>query len=251
MTRAPRRPLSWLWLGTVPYRDAWRLQGSLAALRAEDRIDDCLLLLEHPAVYTVGRNLEPDHLRGTPERLVALGADYVEVDRGGSVTFHGPGQLVGYPIGRLNELFPMAGAPGSPRRGDVIRYVRALEHALQATAAHFGVAAGSRPPFTGLWAGDRKLAAIGVKLAAGGVTTHGIGLNVTTDLCWFEHIVPCGISDLGVGSLSGEGAAGLSPERVAPVFAADLARTMGRDVTSGQRDLLNAVENVAFQPSSA
>jgi lipoyl(octanoyl) transferase len=240
--------LQWVWLGTVPYRDAWALQRALAAARAAGGIGDCLLLLEHPPVYTAGRNTEPGHLCGPPDRLSALGADVIEVDRGGSVTFHGPGQMVGYPILKLDEVLPI---PGTPQRGDVIRYVRALEDALQATAARFGVRCGARPPYTGVWAGDRKLAAIGVKLAAGGITTHGVALNVSTDLSWFDHIVPCGIPGLGVGSLAGEGAPAPLVEDVATAFAPELAGTLHRSVTPAQRDVLKFVENGRLQPIPA
>jgi len=213
-------------MGMVPYAEAWALQRALAAHRASGALTDTLLLLEHPPVYTAGRNTQPAHLRGSVERLRNLGADFHEVDRGGSVTFHGPGQLVAYPIVCLREVFAV---PGAPAQGDVVRYLRALEQALVLCAAELGVAAGPRPPFTGLWAGDRKLAAIGVKLAAGGVTQHGAGLNVCNDLSWFGHVVPCGIHDSGVGSLVEEGAeAGLRPGAVAPVLAACLATVLGR-----------------------
>ena len=217
------RPLRHLWLGTVPYQEAWRLQRRLAAARAAGEIDDCLLLLEHPPVYTVGRNAQGAHLGAGPEALRALGAECVEVDRGGSVTFHGPGQLVGYPILSLAGAFPMRDDPG---RGDAIAYVRALEEALIATARRHGISAARRPGYTGAWVGAAKLAAIGVKLARG-VTQHGVALNVCTDLEWFSHIVPCGIPDAGVTSLSRQGAGGLTPEAVSGDLAAELAIALG------------------------
>lgn len=219
-------PLRSLWLGTVPYATAWELQRHLAALRREGAIDDCVLLLEHPPVFTMGRNGEARHVPGGGERLRALGAEYVEVDRGGSVTFHGPGQLVAYPIVRLAEVFPVRDVPG---QGDVLRYVRALETALCEVAVSCGVAAGLRPPYTGAWVGMEKVAAIGVKLS-GGVTQHGVALNVDDrPLRWFGEVVACGIEDGGVTSLRRCGAApDLTPEQLAPLLAGRLAATFGR-----------------------
>lgn len=227
------RGLRWLWLGTVPYREAWQLQRSLAAGRAAGEIGDCLLLLEHPPVYTLGRNTQAVHLGEGPAALRALGAECIEVDRGGSVTFHGPGQMVGYPIIRLAGAFPI---PADPERGDVVAYVRALERALIATARRHGVAATRRPGFTGAWVGGDKLAAIGVKLARG-VTQHGVALNVTTDLGWFEHVVPCGIPDAGATSMLREGVAGLTPEAVAEEFAASLAEALGTSLAAADASL--------------
>ncbi len=190
--------LRWAWLGTVSYGDAWALQREIAlARRSGDLADEAVLLLEHPPVYTMGRQGEARHLGAGPDALVAAGAEYLEVDRGGSVTFHGPGQLVAYPIVRLAGIFPI---PGHPAHGDVDRYLRALEAGLIATAATYGVEVTRRPPFTGVWSGARKLGAIGVKLA-GGVTTHGVALNVATDLSWFDRVTPCGIEGAGVASL--------------------------------------------------
>jgi lipoyl(octanoyl) transferase len=237
---APRR-LRRLWLGTVPYHEAWQLQRRLASARAAGEIGDCVLLLEHPPVYTVGRNAEVAHLGGGPDDLRALGAEVVEVDRGGSVTFHGPGQLVGYPILRLADAFPI---PGDPGRGDVIAYVRALEAALIATARRHGIAAVRRPGYTGAWVGRDKLAAIGVKLASG-VTQHGVALNVSTDLEWFAHVVPCGIADAGVTSMAREGAVGLTPEAVSGDLAAALAEALGALPAEADPDLQRLVSPAA------
>jgi len=231
-----------LWLGTVPYRDAWEMQRRLALARAAGEIDDCLLLLEHPPVYTVGRGGDPAHLGDGPAALRALGAECIEVDRGGSVTFHGPGQLVGYPILGLARAFPI---PGSPGRGDAVAYVRALERALIATAARQGVVAGRRPGMSGAWVGPNKLAAIGVKLASG-VTQHGVALNVCNDLDWFAHVVPCGIADAGVTSMEREGATGLTPELVADDLAAALAKALGGSLSEADPTLRRMV--VEFSP---
>lgn len=218
--------LEHVWLGRIPYRGAWALQRRLAAARARGDIGDVVLLVEHPPVFTMGRNGSVEHLRGGPEHLVARGAEYIEVDRGGSVTFHGPGQLVAYPIVAIAEMFPL---PGHPGLGDVVAHLRALEEALIATVATYGVPATRRPPYTGVWVGESKLAAIGVKLA-GGVTTHGVALNVSTDLGWFGEVIPCGIADAGVASLA---SLGVRPapalHEVAGRFVAALAETLRRE----------------------
>jgi lipoyl(octanoyl) transferase len=217
--------LRWAWLGTVGYENAWTLQREVAlARRSGELADDAVLLLEHPPVYTMGRQGEARHLGEGSAALRRAGAEFVEVDRGGSVTFHGPGQLVAYPIVRLAGVFPI---PRHPAHGDVDRYLRALEAALIATAAVYGVGVTRRPPWTGVWAGDRKLGAIGVKLA-GGVTSHGVALNVATDLAWFDRIIPCGIEGAGVASLESLGAGGHTPREVAPVLAGALATAFGR-----------------------
>jgi lipoyl(octanoyl) transferase len=235
-------PLRSVWLGTVPYATAWELQRHLAALRHDDAIDDCVLLLEHPPVFTMGRNGKADHVPGGGERLRALGAEYVEVDRGGSVTFHGPGQLVAYPIVRLAEVFPV---PGAPAHGDVLRYVRALETALCEVCAACGVAVGLRPPYTGAWVGEAKVAAIGVKLSRG-VTQHGVALNVTDEpLRWFAEVVACGIEDGGVTSMQRSGAGeALTPEGVAPLLAGRLAAVFGRTHLPADGALRDAVAEV-------
>jgi lipoyl(octanoyl) transferase len=215
-----------LWLGRVPYRDAWALQRHLAAARAQGEIGDLLILLEHPPVYTMGRTGSPEHVPTGTGHLIELGAEYHEVDRGGSVTFHGPGQLVAYPIFEIAGLFPLSEDPG---RGDVVAHLRALEEALIATVAAFGVEAARRPPYTGIWVADEKLAAIGVKLASG-VTTHGAALNVTTDLSWFSEVVPCGIAGAGVASLASLGVRPAPPVHdVAVRFATELCRVIDRE----------------------
>ncbi len=176
------------WLGTVPYQEADDLQRAL-----HDRANhDYLLLLEHPHVYTLGKGADLSHVLVPPG---SVGAELVKCDRGGDVTYHGPGQLVGYPILDLPEW----------RDGvrDVVAYVRSLESVLIEAASDLGVRSGQADRYTGVWAGDEKLAAIGVKVARGR-TRHGFALNVDPDLSMFEHIVPCGISDRGVTSLARE-----------------------------------------------
>ena len=174
------------WLGRVAYTDANALQLGLHT-RA---LDDYLLLLEHPHVYTLGTRADPENVLVPP---ASVGADLVQVDRGGDVTYHGPGQLVGYPILTLPDW--------RDGQRDVVAYVRALEAVLVAALADLGVRAEPRAGLTGVWVGDDKVAAIGVKVARGR-TRHGFALNVDPDLSMFDHIVPCGIADKGVTSLA-------------------------------------------------
>ena len=178
-------------LGLVPYPEAWALQNRLADARRAGLAPDTLILLEHPHTYTIGRSGTRDHVFLTESELAARGITCLDVDRGGDVTYHGPGQLVGYPI------FDLGPQP------DVGRYLRNLEDCLIETLADFGIAAGRLSGYTGVWIGDRKIAAIGVKVSQG-VTTHGFALNVTTDLSLFTHILPCGIPDKGVTSMAVE-----------------------------------------------
>jgi lipoyl(octanoyl) transferase len=178
-------------LGAVPYGDALELQKHLVELRKSNEIPDQLLLLEHPPVITLGVKTRNDrsHVVASAETLDEEGVEIFESGRGGDVTYHGPGQLVGYPIIDLR-----------PDRCDVHRYVRDLEEVLIRVAAEFGVAAGRSPGLTGVWLGDEKLAAIGVRIAKW-VTSHGFALNVSTNLAHFNLIVPCGIAGKGVTSL--------------------------------------------------
>jgi len=179
------------WLGSVPYREALELQTELQAARVNREIDDTLLLLEHQHVYTIGRRGSADDVLWDVEMLRARGVEVVEADRGGMVTYHGPGQLVGYPIIDLG-----AGA-------DLVRYLRRLEDALISTLASYGLQGERDSANTGVWVGSAKIAAIGVRVARN-VTKHGFALNVSTDLSYFAGIVPCGITDRGVTSMAVE-----------------------------------------------
>ena len=187
-----RRPLDVRRLGRVPYAEALVLQRSLVEDRRAGRIGDTLLLLEHPHVLTLGVRGDGgrSHILATDEALASRGIEVHETGRGGDITYHGPGQIVGYPIVDLN-----------PDRRDVHRYVRDLEAVLIRTAADYGIEAGRVEGLTGVWVGDEKLAAIGVRIARW-ITSHGFALNVSTDLDHFKLIVPCGISGRGVTSLS-------------------------------------------------
>jgi lipoyl(octanoyl) transferase len=178
-------------LGVVPYAEAVDLQRQLVEERRADLIPDQLLLLQHPPVITLGVKARNDrsHVLLAPEALAERGIELHETGRGGDVTYHGPGQLIGYPILDLR-----------PDRCDVHRYVRDIEEVLIRTAEHFGIQAGRAAGLTGAWVGTEKLAAIGVRIARW-ITSHGFALNVSTDLDHFNFIVPCGITDRGVTSL--------------------------------------------------
>jgi lipoyl(octanoyl) transferase len=198
------------WLGRIAYRDAWELQHELVAKRRATEIPDQLLLLEHPAVLTLGRHSDAAHVLATDNELRERGIDVIRVERGGEVTYHGPGQLVVYPIIRLAD------------RGILLRpFVRMLEQAMIDTAAGFDVEAGRRDGYPGIWcdpssATPRKLGALGLRLE-GGVTYHGIALNITTNLEDFALIDPCGMPDADTTSIARE--AGWPSNAAAPSTA--------------------------------
>ncbi len=183
-------PVVVLQLGCIDYLVAWELQRQLAAARRAEEIPDTVLLLEHPPTFTTGRRGGTHHLRLSREELAARGVPYYVTDRGGDVTYHGPGQLVAYVILRLGE---------GQRR--VRRFVERLESTVLDVLASYGVTGWLDPARPGVWVGNDKVAAIGIAIHHG-VTYHGIALNVTTDLTPFEWIVPCGIPDRGVTSLA-------------------------------------------------
>jgi lipoyl(octanoyl) transferase len=213
-----RSPLLVHWLGRVAYADALRIQESLVRRRRRNECLDTLLLLEHPPVVTLGRGSDPGHVLLDAARLERRGIELHEAGRGGDVTYHGPGQLVGYPVVRL------------PReRRDAHRYLRDLERALIRTAADYGLAASREPGLTGVWVGREKLAAIGVRLNTGWITSHGFALNVSTDLTEFETIVPCGIADRGITSLERLLESAPSLPEVAARVAVHVADALGSD----------------------
>ncbi len=185
-------------------------------MRRRGEAGDTLLLLEHPPVVTLGRGAHAENVLLDPGALAVRGIEVHEAGRGGDVTFHGEGQLVGYPVVAL------MGA-----RRDAHAYLRDLEEALIATAAAFGIAAGRAAGLTGVWVGREKLAAIGVRIGTGWITSHGFALNVGEDLSGFETIVPCGIRDRGVTSLSRLLGRRVDIEEVVPVAAAAVASALG------------------------
>jgi len=169
-------------LGRIDYGEALELQRQISADRKQGLVADHLLLLEHPHVITMGRNGHIENLLASGTILDRAGIAFYPTDRGGDVTYHGPGQLVGYPILDLRDW-----------RRDVGAYVRAVEQVIIDTLADYGIASGRIPKLTGVWVGERKIAAIGVHLSRW-VTSHGFALNVTTDLQYFQYIVPCGLT---------------------------------------------------------
>ena len=175
--------------GLVPYAQAWELQTEMVRLRKRDEIPDTLLLLEHTPVYTVGRAArDGSNLGAGEEYLRSAGAEVFWSDRGGDATFHGPGQIVGYPILRLKDR-------------DTHGYLRKLEQVIIRALADYGLEGWHHPQYTGVWVGESKIAAIGVKFSSGWIASHGFALNVSTDLSWFDRITPCGIREYGVTSL--------------------------------------------------
>jgi len=217
-----RRRLHWDFLGRVPYREAVERQHAARdAIKRGEGVER-LLLLEHPPVYTLGRNASAADVLAAPEWLAAQGIAVEECDRGGQVTYHGPGQLVGYPIVNL-----------SPDRRDVRRYVRDLQEVLIRTLAEYGVSAAVREgqAFIGVWAGHDqadKIASIGVHLSRW-ITTHGFALNVATDLSHFAGIIPCGLQGIGMTSI--EKLTGRAPAlaEVAAVCAGHFAAVFDRE----------------------
>jgi lipoyl(octanoyl) transferase len=216
----PRRSLLAGFLGRIPYQEAVELQRAIRDALKRGEGPEHLLLLEHPHVYTLGRNATRADVLATPEWLAAQGVEIAECDRGGQVTYHGPGQLVGYPVVNL-----------SPDRRDVRRYVRDLQEVLIRTLADYGVQAEARDgqAFVGVWVGEDKIASIGVHLSRW-ITTHGFALNVTTDLAYFAGIVPCGLRGLGLTSI--ERLTGRAPSlpEVAVVCARHFAEVFDREV---------------------
>jgi len=178
--------------GLTAYAEAWELQLELARLRKKDDVPDTFLLCEHPPVFTVGRAArDASNLGAGEEYLRSLGAEVFWSDRGGDATFHGPGQLVGYPILRLKTR-------------DTHAYLRGLEEVIVRMLAEYGLEGWHHPEYTGVWVGEKKIAAIGVKFSSGWISSHGFALNVSTDLSWFDRITPCGIQEFGVTSLENE-----------------------------------------------
>jgi lipoyl(octanoyl) transferase len=191
MTSSPERQLAVRRLGIVGYAEGLEIQKTLVAQRWAGEVEDTLLLLQHPHVLTLGVKAGESrrHILATPERLAELGVEVHDTGRGGDVTYHGPGQIVGYPIIDLK-----------PDRCDVHRYVRDLEEVMIRVTAEYGLEAGRIAGLTGTWVGAEKIGAIGVRIQKW-VTSHGFAFNVNTDLDFFRLIVPCGISDRGVTSL--------------------------------------------------
>ena len=233
--------LSVVYLGRVTYPAGLELQARLVGLRKAGAISDVLVLLEHPPVLTLGRNAGRDNVLLSDDELRVRGVELVETNRGGDVTYHGPGQLVGYPIFDLRGPLRAAGKRLGP-----VDFVRQMEEVLIRTMADYGVAAMRVPGRTGVWTqpsgtvAEKKLAAIGIHVSAG-VTSHGFALNVTTDLEDFGWIVPCGINDRAVTSLELESR---SADLTLPTAAEHVARQFGR-VFNAQMLWLESLDELA------
>lgn len=226
---SPRRRLRWSWLGRVPYGPTFALQDRLREEIRHGRAEECFLLLEHDPVFTLGRNASPADVTASADWLGEHGVEVFETNRGGQVTYHGPGQLVGYPIVDL-----------SPDRRDVRRYVRDLQEVLIRTLAEYGIEAERRdgPDFIGVWVGDAKIASIGVHLRRW-VTLHGFALNVSTDLRHFGGIVACGLHGVRMTSIEDLlGSAPALPE-IAAAAARHFGEIFGRELVQAPADSLS------------
>src|SRR5882762_2551803 len=223
-------------LGLMEYGAAWELQRRIVAARKAGVVPDVLLLCEHPHVITLGRNGNLGNLRASDHVLRQMGVSFFETDRGGDITYHGPGQLVGYPLLNLAEI-----------RRDVAWYMRSLEEAMIRATAEFGIAARRVAGRTGVWVdspaesgGEEKLAAIGVHLSRW-VTSHGFAYNISTDLRYFDLIVPCGIAGKRATSLEKLLGHSVKMEGVSPRIAAHLGELLGLDMRPTPRDDLDAM----------
>lgn len=217
------------WLGTVEYLRARAMQDTLVERVHDGDSPNTLLLLEHPHVYTRGRLSRDEHLLSPEAELAAAGIPVHDTDRGGQITYHGPGQVVGYPVINLRRwsLGPL-------------QYVRTLEQAIVDTLADFGIDAHTEQGLTGVWTPGGKIAAIGVKISRG-VAFHGFAINVDTDLSWFSHIVPCGISDRAVTSMAAELGEAPDPEAVRYGLVYRFGRATGMQMVDGTAELRAAL----------
>jgi len=198
-------------LGRTPYAECWSYQQDLLERRIAGELSDTLVLTEHDHVYTIGASGEARHVLASPAELAAMGASVVSTDRGGDVTYHGPGQLVAYPIMDLQQ-----------HRTDLHWYLRALEESVIRVLGRFGLEAERSEPYTGVWVGNEKVCAIGVRTRRW-VTMHGLALNVNTELKYFRSIIPCGIAHRGVTSLAMLLSSPVDMEEVARAFVVEFA----------------------------
>jgi lipoyl(octanoyl) transferase len=183
------KPLLVVNLGRTKYADAWDMQKKVFSARLEQRIGDVLLLTEHDNVYTLGKTANDNHLLARDEELSAKGVDVFWIDRGGDVTYHGPGQIVGYPILDLNQHYT-----------DIHRYLRDLEEVIIRSLSEYAIEGNRDAEYTGVWVKNEKIAAFGVKVSRW-ITMHGFAFNINTDLSYFDRIIPCGIFHKGVTSM--------------------------------------------------
>jgi lipoyl(octanoyl) transferase len=226
---SPSRSLTVTWLGQVDYQSALEMQNKLVGARLNDDIEDILLLLEHPHVFTLGRGADERFL------LNPKNVPVYRVSRGGQVTYHGPGQLIGYPILQLDGV-----------ERDVIRYLRRLEQVLIESLAGLGLVAQRRAGLTGVWIGQEKIASIGIGFRRW-VSSHGFALNVTTDLSFFDAIVPCGITGCRMTSLSAQGLGSMSSESVGQIVARQFTLVFGyrRIIATSAAELSRLIDRAA------
>jgi lipoate-protein ligase B len=223
------KPLRTVALGRTKYAEAWDIQKRVFAARSEGTIGDVLLLTEHEPVYTLGKGANENHVLANAAELQSRNIDLHRIDRGGDVTFHGPGQLVGYPILDLNGYYL-----------DVHRYLRDLEQVLIGTLGEYHIPAERSEGYTGVWTGGEKIAAIGVKMQRW-ITMHGFALNVSTDLSYFDRIIPCGIFHKGVTSMEQTAGAPMRMDEVAGVVIKQFESVFGVEAQSMSIDELRSV----------
>ena len=209
------RTLTYCDLGTIDYKEAWDLQKHTFELRYKKKISDIIFLLEHPHTYTLGKVADEKNLIGSKEYLEKKRISVYNIDRGGDITYHGPGQIVGYPIIDLNEW-----------QNDTHKYLRALEEVIIKTCGYYGINGIRDSKYTGVWIENRKIAAIGVKISRW-VTMHGFAFNVNTDLSLFKGIIPCGIVDKEVTSLQKELSRSVSIPEVKKILLKNFMEVFG------------------------
>ena len=216
MTRTEKnRVITYCDLGLIDYKEAWDLQKHTFELRHQKKIGDIIFLLEHPHTYTLGKVADEKNLISSKEYLNDKKISVYNIDRGGDITYHGPGQIVGYPIIDLNDW-----------ENDAHKYLRALEEVIIKTCAYYGIKSGRDPKYTGVWVENRKIAAIGIKISRW-ITMHGFAFNVNTDLSLFTGIVPCGIVDKEVTSLKKELSRAITIAEVKDILLENFKKVFG------------------------
>jgi len=213
-------------LGSVPFETALKIQHQLMNGKKNGMEEDYLLTVEHPHTYTIGVTGSLENLLVDEEYLNSNGIKLQHIRRGGDITYHGPGQLVAYPILNLNNYYK-----------DLHRYLRDLEEVLISTVKYFGIVAGRKSGLTGIWVGEEKLASIGIKMSKW-ITMHGTALNVSTDLSYFDNIIPCGVRDKSVTSMSKILGKSLGVDEVSPVYVKSFSKVFGSDIVKTLRDKL-------------
>lgn len=220
-------------IGLIDYKEAWDLQKQVLELRSAGKITDILFLLEHPHTYTLGKTADKKNLVGPESYLSENSISVYEIDRGGDITYHGPGQIVGYPIISLTDW-----------KQDTHKYLRAIEEVIIKTCAHYGISGSRVQKYTGVWINDRKIAAIGIKVSRW-FTMHGFAFNINTDLDLFTGIIPCGIADKEVTSLSKETGREIDIKEVKEILTKNFMGVF--EYTNVRRiaieDLLNLIES--------